>query len=101
MSKGLYNPTAAVTALRKRAEAIAPGTFEAEVRLLFFLAREWMDARVAAGGENTGVVRDMAREFGLAFRATTSAVRDLENELASRVAVVDWKAEMEAAVEGG
>ena len=96
MPSGQYTPTAAVTALRKRAEAVAPGAFEDDVRLLFFLAREWHNAK---GADDDGTLRDARREFGLQYRFTKARVLELENQLAERAQVVDWKAEMEAAVE--
>ena len=94
---GLYNPTAATTALRKRAEAVAAGGFEAEIRHLFFLAAEW---RKAAADDDAGLRRDMAREFGLQFRATVAAVRAAEDQLAAGLETTDWKAAMKSHIAG-
>ena len=97
----INNPGAATTALRKRADAVAPGMFEADLRQLKFLAREWEKARAeaeAGGGSSSGILRDLMREFGLQLRATSSAVRDEEEKALNRLVEIDWKAEMELAV---
>ena len=91
MPSGKYTPSASVTALRRRAEAVAPGTFEAEIRVLFYLAGEW---HKAVKTQDDGSLRDVRREFGLQFRATSGAVREMENELAARVVERNWKAEL-------
>ena len=91
-------PTAVVTALRRRANLVAPDVFEADLRLLSFLAKQWQSA-VAPGSEQRGVVRDVMREFGLNFRATSAAVRVAEEAALNRLVEVDWRAEMDAAVE--
>ena len=99
MPRSVRNPTDAIRSLSVRAEAVAPGAFEADVRHLFFLARR-LETAVKNGDE--GAERDATREFGLQFRATGAAVLRVEEAAAARVAeVVDWKAEMEAAVAGG
>ena len=98
MPRSVRNPTDAIRSLSVRAEAVAPGAFEADVRHLFFLARR-LEAAVRAGEE--GAERDATREFGLQFRATAGAVLRVEEAAAARVVeVVDWKAEMDRAVSG-
>lgn len=100
MPRGLYTPSGAITALRQRAEAVAPGAFEADVRLLFFLAGR---LHQAVEMQDAGSERDATREFNLQFRATLKSVRELEEAEARKLAeaekleslVMDWKAEME------
>ena len=65
--------------------------FEADVRVLFFLAGEW---HRAVRTQDEGALRDVRREFGLQFRATSGAVREAEEAAADRVVEIDWKAEM-------
>ena len=74
-----------MTALRQRAEAVKKGAFEAEIRLLFFLAKEMAEA-----GENEGR-RSAVREFGLQFRATQAAVRAAEEAAGEMGEPIDWK----------
>ena len=88
-SQNQYSPTGATTALAKRAEAAAPGAFEAQIRFLFFLARR-VTEQTGLEGEALAV-----REFGIQFRKTAERVEAAEAAALSDLDDIDWKAEME------